>query len=835
MTDNYKDEIKTSELVSEPGKNTEEKKKKTWKERKEAKKEKKRAKKAAKKEAFKALSAKKKGFYIGRRILAALLVAAVIFGIGKALHGPVVLAYGKMFYSYLLAQEVSEEALLEEAPIDRELSEKVDAMEGYGEGDTWAVYVYMCGSNLEGGTMNNLSDFSKYLLETYSREIIEKERSSQRAMLTDYIDDLTEQGMDVPDYMYLNTPMSPKESEEQPEAEPQIAGCSSLDIEEMLSAGLSDKIRIVIQTGGSEAWQMANANPNRSQRFMIDKDGLRLLEDNHFANMGEAETLADFFRFCEKTAPADHKIAVLWNHGAGAFGFASDDLYGGDTLTLKEMRQAFDDVYSYDPKNPAFEIVGFDACLMASLEVAEAVHGYGRYLAASEEVEPGYGWDYISWLGVLSENPSMNGAQVGRAIADSFIDYYAAQNVQLELLGVNNGVTFSVLDINAVHEVYDHYCDLADVMLKDAVSDMDCLVTLARAANRTVRYGTSAYDIFNMIDFSTMIENLREEYPAQTKAIMDDIDRAVVYNRASKTMSGSKGISVYFPAEIPDLTSLLYCLDYIENICPDDSIRALYYYKASGCLNDEMQAYADSLGYGKAQKLDNTALRNLQYGEIDTNSEQFFITLPESAESLIQAETFQLAMLLDDYTVNFGEDELVSAEDGKLASTFDGGWLFMEGNILPLERLGDSAGTVKYRTRVEHNGKDSYMIIAVDEESGDIRILGIYDIASSDTNGTVMAMRNLKNVMEGDKIRIIYDKDSFGTEGHTQLYGPEFTYTANTKIDYEKVRDGKYLATLTMYDVRGDAFYSPVVQYEIKGGKIASIEHRRDFIVSASN
>lgn len=606
-------------------------------------------------------------------------------------------------------------------------------------------------------------------------------------------------------------------------------------MEEMLSVGLSDKIRIVIQTGGAEAWKMANANPNRSQRFMIDQDGMRLLEDNHFANMGEAETLSDFFRFCEKTAPADHKIVVFWDHGGGAFGFASDDLYGGDRLTLKEMRQAFDDVYTYDPENPAFEIVGFDACLMASIEVAETVQGYGRYLAASEEVEPGGGWNYTTWLNALNENPSMNGAQVGRAIADSFIDYFAEQNVRLEPLGVNNGVTFSVLDINAAHEVYGHYCDLADAALKDTISDMDALVTLARAANRTVRYGTSAYDRFNMIDFSTMIENLREEYPAQTKEIMDGIDRAVVYNRASKTMSGSKGISVYFPAELPNLSSLNYCLDYIENICLDDGIRALYYYKASGCLNDEMQAYADSLGYGKAQKLDNTVLRTLQDSDIAINSSQFSLTLPGTAESLIQADTLQLAMLLDDYTVDFGEDALVRSEDGKLVSTFDGGWLFMGGNILPLERLGDSASTIKYRTSVEHNGKDSYMILAVDEGSGDVRILGVYEIDSADTNGVEMAMRNLKNVAEGDKIKIIYDKNSFDAEGNTQLYGPEFTYTANTKIGYEKVMDGKYLATFAMYDVRGDVFYSPVVQYEIKNGKVASIEQRRDFVASASN
>lgn len=37
-----------------------------------------------------------------------------------------------------------------------------------------------------------------------------------------------------------------------------------------------------------------------------------------------------------------------------------------------------------------------------------------------------------------------------------------------------------------------------------------------------------------------------------------------------------------------------------------------------------------------------------------------------------------------------------------------------------------------------------------------------------------------------------------------------------------------------MYDMRGDAFYSPVAQYEIKDGKIVSIEHRSDVIASTS-
>lgn len=827
MENNSENEIKNPAPSLESGMDGEEKSRKS-------KKEKKRAKKAAKKEAFNALSMKEKALYYGKRLTVVVLLAVVLLGIGKALYMPALMIIYTKVRSELLTKEVSQEELYEMAPIDQELSRQVDAMEPYGQEDTWAVYVYMCGSNLEGGDMSNLSDFSKVLLGKYSNDHGAEVYSQQISLLTGYIDELIEQDMDVPDYMYLNTPMSPKAPEAQQEGAPHIEGCASADIREMQSAQLSDQIKIVIQTGGARAWDLAMVNPNRSQRFILDKDGMRLLEDNHFVNMGDAATLSDFFRFCEKTAPADHKMVIFWDHGAGAFGFAADDLYGGDSLTLKELRQAFEEVYPNDPGDPAFEIVGFDACLMASLETAEAMHGYGRYLAASEEIEPGEGWDYTTWLNKLSGDPALNSAQVGRAIADSFIDWYAKQSVQLAPLGVDYGVTFSILDINEAHGVYGHYCDLADVALKDSIDDMGTLVILGKAASRTVRFATSDYDIFNMVDFTTMIENLRDLYPEETGLIMDGIDRTVVYNRVSKNMSGSKGVSVYFPAEIPDLSSLIYYLDYVKNICLDDSIRALYYYKGSGCLNEEMQAYADSLGYGKAQKLDNTALRDLQYSDITIGPDSFSMALPKVSESLIQADTFYLAMLQDGYAVNFGEDALVKAEDGKLTSTFDGRWLFMGDNILPLERLGASVGTIKYRVKVEYNGADSYMILAVDEESGEVRILGIYDIRSSGVNGEVMAMRNLQKVADGDRFKIIYDKDSFETGGNTELYGPGFTYTKDTKIRYEKVRDGKYLAVFVMYDMRGDAFYSPIAQYEIKDGKILSIEHRSDFIVSTS-
>ena len=41
-----------------------------------------------------------------------------------------------------------------------------------------------------------------------------------------------------------------------------------------------------------------------------------------------------------------------------------------------------------------FDMAGFDACLMATLETAMVLEPYADYMIASEEVEPGNGWYY---------------------------------------------------------------------------------------------------------------------------------------------------------------------------------------------------------------------------------------------------------------------------------------------------------------------------------------------------------------------------------------------------------------------------------------------------------
>ena len=67
-----------------------------------------------------------------------------------------------------------------------------------------------------------------------------------------------------------------------------------------------------------------------------------------------------------------------------------------------------------------FDFIGFDACLMGTLETALVTEQYADYLIGSEESEPGCGWYYTTWLSQLSKNTSISTVELSKTIIDDF-------------------------------------------------------------------------------------------------------------------------------------------------------------------------------------------------------------------------------------------------------------------------------------------------------------------------------------------------------------------------------------------------------------------------------
>ena len=139
-------------------------------------------------------------------------------------------------------------------------------------------------------------------------------------------------------------------------------------------------------------------------------------------NLGEAQmtspnTLTDFIKWSASNYPADRYELVLWNHGGGtALGFGYDEMYPDDMLSLSQIGNALSD------SGIKFDIVGFDACLMGTIETAYMLEPYADYLVASEEYEPGTGWYYSEWLKNLSDNTSMPTVEIGKKIVEDYIN-----------------------------------------------------------------------------------------------------------------------------------------------------------------------------------------------------------------------------------------------------------------------------------------------------------------------------------------------------------------------------------------------------------------------------
>ena len=119
--------------------------------------------------------------------------------------------------------------------------------------------------------------------------------------------------------------------------------------------------------------------------------------------MTDPATLADFIRYCKETFPADRYALIMWDHGGGSLaGYGYDELYGAKgAMTLDKFCDAL------NKAGCRFDFIGFDACLMATVETAVAAEPYADYLIASEETEPGVGWYYTNWLTKLSQNTTL--------------------------------------------------------------------------------------------------------------------------------------------------------------------------------------------------------------------------------------------------------------------------------------------------------------------------------------------------------------------------------------------------------------------------------------------
>lgn len=219
---------------------------------------------------------------------------------------------------------------------------------------------------------------------------------------------------------------------------------SSKDIREMMGSGSGDALSIVV-LWDNDPDQDAQGAAERHGYFYVERNAVTLLKNTGEVNMGDPKTAKNFISYAVKNFPADHYLWIWWNHG-GAVDRASlmkgvcwDDTSGGDHLSEAEQKEVM--AHFKEQAGKKIDIVGFDACLMATAEIAYQYKDVASYLVASEQSEPGDGWDY-SFLSKIISTPATTAQTLAKHIATCYKKYY--QKAEEE------DVTMSVLNLARV-------------------------------------------------------------------------------------------------------------------------------------------------------------------------------------------------------------------------------------------------------------------------------------------------------------------------------------------------------------------------------------------------
>ncbi len=307
-----------------------------------------------------------------------------------------------------------------------------------------------------------------------------------------------------------------------------LDGAASTDLTEILEAAPRGNVKIALQTGGAVRWTKEGIGEEPVQRFLIQEERLTLQENVGTLNMADSSTLKDFLAWGKTAAPADRYALILWDHGGGTIlGYGLDEYYPEAILSLDELQQAQEGAGLH------FDFVGFDACLMGTLETAMAFVDHADYLIASEEYEPGTGWFYTDWVNLLCGNTDIETPELGKRIIDDFVSEKHTGRYDFSTLAM-----IDLKEVPALYEAVDKW--FGENVL--GISDPMKFAGYSETRSRVKSFGNGNYD---QVDLVALMEASGET--PERDAVLEAARKAIVYSAHNSTVDVANGLALYYP------------------------------------------------------------------------------------------------------------------------------------------------------------------------------------------------------------------------------------------------------------------------------------------------
>lgn len=591
-------------------------------------------------------------------------------------------------------------------------------------------------------------------------------------------------------------------------------GAATDDLAEMMEVTLPDHVKVIIQTGGASEWQNNTMDASKLQRWLYDSEGMYLIDEQPIANMGDPQTLTDFLIYAKDNYPADRTAVILWDHGGGSVdGVCCDELYEFDSLELPELYTAFRDVWQPDESDPSLELIGFDACLMATVDVADTFREFAHYMVASEETEPGNGWEYCGWLSALAEDPSMEGDKLGKAICDAYYEGCVEEETA-------DLATLSLTDLSKMDNLLSAYDLWGQEAFIDTMEDPSVLAQFGRSASESENYGgnTREQGFYNLVDLGHLAGKTASFLPS-AQNVLHALQECVLYKINGDYRSESTGLSCYYSYN-GDLDDY----DGFANLGTSPAFRHLYSFALTGELGEGSEQYLDKLNIREVPEV--TTIYDTDWSEIpltlDEESGSAILDLGFDAESILSGLDFLLFRVDEenDEMLLLGTDNDISAdwENGIFYDNFRGVWGSIDGHLTYMELSFDGEDYNLYSVPILLNGESYNLQVSYDFNTMEWSIIG----ATPELDESGMAAKELRILEPGDEITTLWWSSSYSDEEEDFVpYEVDtFPVTETTSFGETELPNGSYVLIFEMWDAVGNCVYSDQATFDCEDGEI---------------
>lgn len=578
-------------------------------------------------------------------------------------------------------------------------------------------------------------------------------------------------------------------------------GAASSNLAELMEVSNNKNINFVIETGGTANWQSNSISNDKIQRYILKGNELSLVEEEDLSSMGDPSTLGDFLKWGVKTYPADKYMTVFWNHGGGSVaGVEFDELHNNDSLSLKELAQGL------EMAGAKFEVIGFDACLMATLENAATIAPYGKYMVASEEYEPGGGWDYKSWGEYLSENSACDGSELGKNICDSYIEKCA-------ITGDDDMATLSVVDLSKIEKLKGSFDNMAKEMT-GITQDINQFNAFSRAAVKAENYGgnTDSEGYTNMVDLGDLVKETESVLDETSATMISSLKDAVLYEVKGESRKDANGLSVFYPLNADNSEYNKYA----------EITTSKNYLTFLNSLSPNWTPPADV----ETEKPENAVKPNDHSINFTTNisADGNYSLKVNSGLDAIQSVKFNLFYMDTDYNeyMFMGVDNDINSdyEKGEFYDNFRGVWTTINGYYCELNLVDEEEDYNVYSIPILLNGKEMNLRAAYvfdNDENGHFEIYGAWEGIDSESG---MSAKDIVKIKDGDKITLLFDSYNADNDESNIYQTDTFTVNGPLVIEESELFDGNYMYSYEITDIFGNVKDSDPVIMTCKNGEI---------------